>query len=271
MKKLKTKIKKRDASDYTDVIKRIKPISELEFRLTMVAYGRSGTGKTTFAATFPKPALLLDIHEEGTDSACDVEGIDVLRVRNWDEIEQIYWYLKEGKHKYKSVILDALTAMQDLCMRKVRVDNNMKTNDMFTRRQWGETSGLMKTWVDNYKDLSKLSVIFLCHDRATDGDDEDGGDQMIPEVGPRLMPSVASHVSAAVKAIGNTFIREVQKKSSKKREPEFRMRLGPHAFYLTKVRKPKSIQVPDSIKDPTYDKVVRVISGEYKLKSKRSK
>lgn len=58
-----------------------------------VFYGRSGTGKTTAASTFPKPMLLLDAKDRGTDSISDVPGIDVLDVQTYDEFETAYWYL----------------------------------------------------------------------------------------------------------------------------------------------------------------------------------
>lgn len=275
MKKPKSKSKDRtDTADYSKVVKRIRPVEELPFRLTMVAYGRSGTGKTTLAATFPKPLLLLDIREEGTDSICDVKGVDVLPVREWDEIEQVYWYLKSGKHKYRTVVLDAVTEMQGLAMAKIRGESKLSDDDVISRRAWGQISSKMQTWVINYRDLKAIdNIVFIAHDRSHDTDDDDAAEQLIPEVGPRLMPSVASHLAGAVKAIGNTYIREVktkdQKTGKKKRDVEYRMRIGPHAYYLTKIRQPKSNYVPDSIADPTYDKVVSIIRGTYQSKPKK--
>lgn len=268
MKKPRSKNKPRaDSADYSKVVKRIKPVEELPFRLTAVFYGRSGTGKTTLSATFPKPLLLLDIKEDGTDSISDVKGIDVLRVKEWDEIEQVYWYLKSGKHKYRTVVLDAVTEMQGLAMAKARADWKLSDSDVISRRAWGQISSLMQTWVVNYRDLMGVeNVVFLAHDRTHDADDEDAAEQLIPEVGPRLMPSVASHLAGAVKVIGNTFIREVREKGpdgKKKRTVEYRLRIGPHAYYLTKIRQPKSNYVPDSIANPTYDKVVSIIQGTY--------
>ena len=50
------------------------PVEHLPSVLAVLLYGRSGTGKTTIAASFPTPLLLLDIREKGTDSVANVKG-----------------------------------------------------------------------------------------------------------------------------------------------------------------------------------------------------
>ena len=57
-------------------------------------YGRSGTGKTTLAGTFPTPILILDIGDKGTDSISDIEDCYVWEITEWDDIEIAYYYLK---------------------------------------------------------------------------------------------------------------------------------------------------------------------------------
>jgi hypothetical protein len=277
MKKTKTK-NKRDAADYTDIMKRIKPVGALPLKPTIVAYGRSGTGKTTFAASAPMPALLLNLKEDGTDSVMNVKGLKTVRIESWDELEQVYWYLKSGKHEFKTLIIDAVTEMQDLAIAKFRDDQRMSDDDMLSKRTWGFVSGLMKTWLFNFRDLKEEkgttldTVVFLAHDRTTSVDeDSDDENQLMPEVGPRLMPSVASFLCGMVNVIGYTYVREViGKKEPGKKKPEtkteYRMRLAPHAYYTAKVRKPKEFYVPQSIVNPTYDKIVSIIRGEYQPK-----
>lgn len=263
--------KNRDSADYSDIARKIKPVETLPFNLTMVTYGRPGTGKTTFAATFPRPALLLNVKEDGTDSISDVKGVDTVRINTWDEFEQTYWYLKSGKTKYKTVIIDAVTQLQELCIEKYR--EGRPEDEVLSQRIWGQVSGAMKKWLVDYRDLVNGSgveaVNFICHDRVHDTEDSGGG-QLDPEVGPRLMPSVAGHLCGAVKVIGYTFIKELKQKDptkkSKKTEVEYRMRLGPHPYYTTKVRQPKSSFTPDSIVNPSYDKIVRIMKGQYEQK-----
>src|SRR5262252_697284 len=72
----------------------IKPVT-YEGTRSFVLYGRSGTGKTTLAATFPKPILLLDVSDRGTDSIADVAKVDRTEVTDWDMFEHDYHWLRE--------------------------------------------------------------------------------------------------------------------------------------------------------------------------------
>src|SRR5215831_92457 len=70
------------------------PVDKLEHSRSWAIYGRSGTGKTTFAASFPKPLLLLDVQDKGTRSITDVKGIDVAQITHWDQFEQVHDMLR---------------------------------------------------------------------------------------------------------------------------------------------------------------------------------
>ena len=237
---------------------KISPVKLLPKVMAMLVYGRSGTGKTTFAATFPKPALLIDVREKGTDSVSNVEGLDIIQVDTWAEFEEVYWYLKQEK-KYKSVIIDQVSQLQDVCVEGVMKEEG---KGAMSQRTWGTASGLLKTWLLNYRDLidDGINVCFLAHDRTTDSD-ADSEDQIDPSVGPRLMPSVAGTLNGSVKAIGCTYIREVLLEGEV-RKVEYGMRLGPHSTYITKLRVPQGGTVPESIFNPSYDRMMKLMSGE---------
>lgn len=245
------------------IMDRIAPVAERPSFLSLLVYGRSGTGKTAFASTFPKPMLLLDIREKGTDTIAQVEGIDVLQVLGWDDIESVYWYLKSGKSKYKTVVIDQITQMQDLAMEKVRKEEGKEEFDLLSKKDWGAISGLMKTWLFHYRDLVEegINVVFVAHERSTVSDDS-VEDQIDPSIGARLMPSLASAVNGAVSVIGNTFIREEFTGHDKVREVKYCLRIGPHAYYTTKIRRPVEFVAPEYIVNPTFEKVSRIIRGE---------
>lgn len=248
------------------------PVEELPSIIAAMFYGRSGTGKTTIASSFPKPALLIDIREKGTDSVSNVKGLKVARVDEWSQFEEIYWYLAKGDHEFKTVIVDQVTQLQELAMLAAKKEEGKDADDHTSKRIFGITGGLMKTWLLNYRDLIDLdiNVVFLAHDRVTtQGDDGSGEDQIDPSVGAALMPSVASYLNGAVKIIGNTFIRETYEIVNKRkvRGVEYSMRIGPHAFYTTKVRSPVGIASPAILVDPNYDKLVAVMTGDYSTKT----
>lgn len=252
------------------LLARIKPVSEIQTGTSGLFYGRAGSGKTTLACTFPKPLLLLDIKDAGTDSVVDVEGVEGVGIETWEELELMYWHLKGGEHEFKTVVLDTITQMQSLAIIEAKARNNKDADAMMTKQMWGEASALLRTWLINYRNLALetgINVVFLAQDRVNRGsedEDADSDDQLDPEVGPALMPSVAKEVNAAVKLLVNTYITEkVSQKGGKiRRRVEYRARLGPHAYYVTKVRSPKGSKVPGSIKNPDYDKLLQVMKGE---------
>lgn len=240
-------------------------------------YGESGTGKTTVAASFPKPLLVLDLREKGTETIAKYEGIDVLSIEDWKEFEEAFWML-DSESKYETVVLDQISALQSLGMDKIRIDNGMEPGDTFSKRDWGTLSGMMQTWLLNYRNLwsKEKHIVFLAHQRTFGGDDEAGDNQITPTIGARLSPSVESFVNGAVSTIGNTFIREryvaenPKKPGKKTRYVDYCMRVGPHANFRTKIRKPPdSDAVPDVIVNPTFEKIMRLSRGEGIVKKVR--
>ena len=242
--------------------------------MRLALYGRAGSGKTTLAATFPKP-ILLDIgNEEGTDSVSDVNGLQVMRVTTWEEFEQMYWYLENGDHDFETVILDTVTQLQELAIREIGAQNKKKDADggwgSMTKQMWGEVATLLKTWITHYRALPDMNVVFIGQERifnaGEEADTEDG--QIQPEVGPRMMPSVVSTLNAAVDVLAHCFIREkhtrkkVNGKTVEKREVQYCLRVGPHAFYTTKVRKPVSVELPGFLVDASYQDLVELKAGE---------
>lgn len=131
----------------------------------------------------------------------------------------------------------------------------------------------MKSWILHLRDLP-MNVVFIAQDRVfNSGDDDDSSTDLAPEVGPGLSPSIAKTLNAAVHIVANTFIRnreiKVKVKNPQKGKPpykyvekiEFCLRVGPNPTYVTKVRKAKDILLPEVIVDPSYAKIMSLISG----------
>jgi len=268
----RTRTQEVDTTDYSEVIKRIKSVDEeLLSKMTAVFWGRTGTGKTTLLSTFPKPILILDMREEGTDSVANLgKDVKVIVIQDWNEIEQIYWYLKGGKHGFKTIGWDTVSQSQDLCIREVMRKSGKKPGDHMSEGTWGTVSSKLKYWLLEYRDLP-MNVVFNAHDRVNKVDEDE--EQLIPEVGPQVIPSVAKTMTGAVKVIGHTFIKEVTKKTSKGLEVynEYRLRISPHSIYQARIRKPMGAYAPSTIKDPTYEKLVKIMKGEHKPPTKKQK
>lgn len=253
---------------------RAKPVKSLSKPRSWVIYGRAGTGKTTLAGTFPGPVLLLDCKDEGTDSVSDVKGLDVFEVESTEDLEEIYWALAEGPKKYGTVVIDTITQLQQIRVEEVANSKNLKGKTAgdwgtLTKQDWGSISGWMKKTITDFRSLD-MEVVFLAQDRVFNmSEEEEVVDGSInPEVGPRLSPSVMSHLCSAVHMVGNTFIREsvkvkkVNGKRVEKTQKEYCIRLGPSTSYITKLRKPKDIALPDFLSDPTYEDILEIVTGE---------
>ncbi len=264
-------------SDYRDIRKKIKKVSDLPPEIRVVLYGKAGTGKTTLAATFPGPILFIDCSEKGTDSVRDVENVDVLRAESWDEIDDLYWFLKKEKHGYKTVVVDTMSQAQDLRILKVHQDKGQEIErgqlgnwGSMKKQDWGTVSSALKTFVISMRDLPNINVIFIAHDRVFGGEEEEDETVIQPSVGPRLMPSVATVMNGAVSIIANTFIRETTTRRKVGRRGkmvtdskiEYCLRIGPNAYYTTKIRKPRSVELPDVIADPSYLSLMQYIIDE---------
>jgi hypothetical protein len=251
------------------ILDRIQDVQDLDLVVTAALYGRSGTGKTTISSTFPKPMLVLDISEKGTDSIRDVKGVKMLPVKSWEDIEDIYWEIADGNAKFATVSIDSVHAMQAMAIDFVKAQRGAKEGEQTTKHDFMRASGLMQEWILNYRDLEDrgINVLFIAHDRTFNAGEEDIDDnQLAPEVGPRLMPSVNSVLCGSVKIVGNTFVREERTKSKRigerpTRKIQYCLRLGPHSYYTTKVRSPKSSPVPEYLVDPVYEDILEVMKG----------
>lgn len=264
LKKIKSVGKK-----HADISDEIMPLSEMPDYSSILLYGEAGTGKTALSGTFPKSMLVLDIKEKGTKTIRKTPGIQGILIKEWEKLEDVYWYLKEGKGngRFKTVSLDQITALQDLAIDKVRRDRNMKEHEPMSQRLWGQASGLLKTWLGNFRDLQddNMYMLFIAHQRTFGGGDEEDDNRIDPTIGARLMPSVTSYLNGAVSTIGHTFIRErfVGKGKDRIRKVEYCLRVGPHAMYHSKIRRPvEAGLLPDVIVNPTFEKIERVSRGE---------
>lgn len=259
-------LKKPSKSSIAD---RIVPVAELNENLSMLVYGKSDTGKTEFASTWPKPILFLGFNEKGMDTVVGKPDIDVLELYDWDDVEDAYWLLSGGL-EYKTIVLDQITSLQGFAIDQVRKKMKKGVDDIFNQKNWGQISGMMKTQIENFRNLGdQYNICFLAHQRSftekstTDDDEEES--VIAPSIGAAIMPSVNTFATGAVKAIGNTFIREHFEMKGKQeiRHVEFCMRTGPSAYYFTKIRRPvEKGPVDEYIVDPTYQKIRKLMEGK---------
>lgn len=263
-----------------NIAKKIKDIPQGDEPLTAIFYGKAGTGKTTLLGTFPK-VLHLDIREEGQKVLKKVKGIKSASIEDWDDLVEMYWYLKKERHGFKTVGIDTAGQAQMLAVESVMKKHKKKGKPgdwgTMTQKMWGEVATMCKELFLDFRDLKKIgiNVVFIAHDRvfkAKDEEDEDDDtiSRIAPHMGPALSPSIVSTLNAAVDLVGENFIGEELKvfkdkktgKKSKKKITEYYLRIGPNSSYITKVRRPKTLEkLPDAICNPDYDKLIELMEG----------
>lgn len=247
---------------------RFKDLMDIDTPTIITLYGRPGTGKTTIASTLPKPLLLIDVKDKGTESG-KREGLErgditVFELEEFDDIYEVYDYIDENPDRFKSVVIDHMTALQDFCYDKV-MDEEGKSK--MSQGMYGTAGGYLKEIINLYKGLTDRGITpcFNCQDRMESGDGE-GEDQLLPEVGPGLMPSVARTLCAASRVIGHTYqFERVDKLEGGKirRSIEFRLRLGPNPYYITKVTRPFGTPCPQFLVDATYQDIMKIVKGKW--------
>ena len=271
----KRKVVKKAAEKTTSILDRIKPVTELKTNLVMMVYGRSGTGKTHFGSTFPRPILFIDTNERGTETIAMEEDVDVVRITEWSEMDELYWALldKTTEVQYKSIVIDQVSNLQDIGMAEVLRKGRKGRDETFTQRNWGQLSGMLKQWISDFRDLSDdYNLLLIAHERINEAGGEDDEESIEPSIGARVMPSVSAFLDGAVDSIGSTFIKERWETEGKEevRHVDYCMRIGPHAFYSTKIRRPVAAgPIPELIVNPTFKKIKDLVTGKPKPKRKK--
>jgi hypothetical protein len=139
-------------------------MSEVDRSLTIMVYGESKVGKSTFAVTAPYPRLMLDV-EGGhrflpinvkywnplTEEPPQADGTwdtVVVQVRDYDVVMKAFQWLQSGKHQFKSLIIDSISELQVKCM------DNIAGTEQMKMQQWGELLRHMGALLRDLRDLT---------------------------------------------------------------------------------------------------------------------
>lgn len=273
--KPKAKIKSKGRSD--SVLDRIAPVSDDDSGLRFALYGRTKTGKTRLACTFPKPVLIMGF-EKGTKSVANIKGVDFVRIWEPEEVPIIVEH-KLLTGDYATVVVDQASEMQNLILARILGIDKMPEQGswgMASREEYGQcalqTKELLRS-ILTVAENSPVNAIIVAHERNFN--EESGGDLLLPSVGAALSPSVTNWLNGACDYICQTFIKEktttrttmIKGKSVTMSTPakgaDYCLRIGPHPVYMTGFRQPPgSKELAEYIVDPTYDKINKLIQGE---------
>ena len=139
-------------------------MSDVERSLTIMVYGESKVGKSTFAVTAPYPRLMLDIEGGHRFLPINVKYWDpireeppmadgtwdtvVVKVNDYDVVMKAFQWLQAGKHQFKSLIIDSISELQVKCM------DNIAGTEQMKMQQWGELLRHMGALLRDLRDLT---------------------------------------------------------------------------------------------------------------------
>jgi AAA domain len=139
-------------------------MSEVDRSLTIMVYGESKVGKSTFAVTAPYPRLMLDVEGGHRFLPINVKYWDpireeppvadgtwdtvVVQVRDYDVVMKAFQWLQSGKHQFKSLIIDSISELQVKCM------DNIAGTEQMKMQQWGELLRHMGALLRDLRDLT---------------------------------------------------------------------------------------------------------------------
>lgn len=139
-------------------------MSDVERSLTIMVYGESKVGKSTFAVTAPYPRLMLDVEGGHRFLPINVKYWDplvdeppqadgtwdtvVVKVNDYDVVMKAFQWLQSGKHQFKSLIIDSISELQVKCM------DNIAGTEQMKMQQWGELLRHMGALLRDLRDLT---------------------------------------------------------------------------------------------------------------------
>ena len=289
----KTPGNKTTASRPSNLPAAIKPLGfGMEDRgVRVVVYGASGTGKTTFWATFPGKILCL-VASGGVHSG-ELLSLDTpeyrKKIMKWEieetrDVDEAVRYLQGNPKEFSTVVMDHGSGLQDLTLKEVLGLDEIPAQigwGTAKQQQWGTVAVQMK---ERFRSLFNLTnnIVVVAQERENELDDEvkemaraySPSFGLLPTVGAALIPSVAGWLNPAADYIVNTFIRRQMIEETSELVPgevttelvpgdrvEYCLRVGPNERYTTKFRVPKADnkKLPDVVVDPTYAKLMKLV------------
>lgn len=245
--------------------------------MSLLLYGRSGTGKTTLWATFPGPILCMIC--SGGQKPGELKSIDTPEyrkkitpcvVKESTDVKELLAMAGD----FATVVLDHASGLQDLILKEVLGIDELpaqKSWGMATQQQYGQCTLQCKEILRELLNLQCNRVI-VAQEREFNADG-DANSLLAPYVGAALTPSLVGWLNPACDYICETFIRPVRVEKKVKlgntvqtsvvrgKGVEYCIRTAPHEVYTTKFRLPKGRELPEVVVDPSYEALMELISG----------
>jgi hypothetical protein len=207
-------------------------------RMSWLIHGGSKKGKSTVAATCPKPVLVLDAEgswrfipgrkvywdplKELPPTYDGTWDICVVHVQVWETVQLVYQYLTQWTHlPFVSVVIDSITEIQRRCKANLKGTDAMKIQD------WGVLLSVMDSTIRGFRDLCLMQqlsvrcVVFVCETRET------GMGRLVPY----MQGQIATSLPYWVDICGYMFVDYEMDANNQATQEVRRMWIGPHTQY----------------------------------------
>lgn len=248
-----------------------RPASTVSPHRRFLIYARKKVGKTTLAASAPN--VLIADPEKGTELMVRTNP-HVWPIERWQDYQDLWGFLRGGKHDYEYICLDGGTRMNNMALKyvgKVQEERDLeRIPGMTDRRDYYKSGELVKSMLNQFLSL-KMGLIICCHEKTKqmgqfdEGDGDEDEDTAPIFYVPDLPDGVRGHINGLVDVIGRLDWKKVQFKNKRTKEvvtkKQRRLFIGPHERLDTGFR--SDFDLPDVIKDPTIPKLVQLmLEGE---------
>lgn len=231
-------------------------IKELGQRNLWVLYGKSNSGKTWVASTFPKPMLYLQIGDDGSNTISRVDGVKAIRINTVQKLKDLGKELLKDR-KYKTVVVDTFS----LLVNEWTGEKVTGKGKRMTQQLWGDLKIDQEEIVKlMHKIARKHIVVLTCHEST------DSIEGMEDEITPDIRPSVSKGARTYLEGMANygihttKIVKEITKGNTTKEVVKYAADIGPNPYYWTKLQIDPSIKVPSRIINPTYEKFMEIIN-----------
>jgi len=252
----------------------IKSLSDRETNTTKfwTVYGKSGSGKTHFTSTFPKPILYVLIGDEGINSVYNKKGVHYYELPNTKElpiaITEIDKMVSVDNSPYKTVVFDTFSnyvAMwqDEFCNPTSNLYNKKSVRMKMTMQAWGDLKSDIENCIGLIKKLSnKVNVVLTCHEIQDSFEGLES--EILPDIRINLNKGSRSFLESMTNiGIHTTVLASESDEDDGNTQTEYihAAHIGQNPYYWTKTQKSAAIQLPSVLLNPTYKKIMALLNA----------
>jgi len=168
-----------------------KDINLENYKLKLLVCGASGSGKTHFAGTFPRP-FFFDF--DGGMLTLKGKDIDYETIHSYEHFKKLADKI-ENDDKYETIVLDSLTRLSDLLMDRIQ-ELNHSSDKPPTIPEYGIFFANMRRLIEQFLLLDK-NVIFTAHEELIK-DEVTGSVEAVPLIATKIRFRLSNYFDEAV-------------------------------------------------------------------------